>query len=79
MDGFNPPDGFTSGSEQGGGKTSQVAAARGSYASAMKRVQSSYKRMDLTFVSPNLVEGKPLVELPTSVVMSGRRSGSILL
>ncbi|GAA0176162.1 hypothetical protein LIER_29207 [Lithospermum erythrorhizon] len=70
-DGFKPPDGFTSRSELGGGETSQVAAASGSYSSAMKRVQSSYKRMDLTFVAPTWVEGKPLVELPTSVVMAG--------
>ncbi|GAA0155548.1 hypothetical protein LIER_38111 [Lithospermum erythrorhizon] len=69
--GSKPPDVDASGSERVGGENSGVAPTRATYASVMGKAPSSYQRMDLTFVSPTLVEGKPLVELPTSVVMVG--------
>ncbi|GAA0184352.1 hypothetical protein LIER_31640 [Lithospermum erythrorhizon] len=69
--GHKPPDVFKSGSGQGEGESSAIGEARKPYASVPKSVHSPYKRMDLTFMTPTLVEGKPLIELPTSVVMVG--------
>ncbi|GAA0173751.1 hypothetical protein LIER_27303 [Lithospermum erythrorhizon] len=41
-----------------------------SYAAALKKA-TPYQRMDLTYIEPQLVDGKPLVEIPFSVTMAG--------
>ncbi|GAA0175920.1 hypothetical protein LIER_41992 [Lithospermum erythrorhizon] len=42
-----------------------------SYAAVFKQKTTPYQRMDLTYIEPQLVDGKPLVHIPYSVTMAG--------
>ncbi|GAA0159923.1 hypothetical protein LIER_38944 [Lithospermum erythrorhizon] len=65
--GPKPADGMTSGLGQGKGENSRGMEGKSTYASTV-RSNTPYQRMDLAFVAPKLVEGKPMVELPSAVV-----------
>ncbi|GAA0171466.1 hypothetical protein LIER_41164 [Lithospermum erythrorhizon] len=47
-----------------------------SYAAALKQKATPYQRMDLTYIEPQLVDGKPLVEIPYSLLWLGKSGGS---
>ncbi|GAA0162521.1 hypothetical protein LIER_43608 [Lithospermum erythrorhizon] len=43
-----------------------------SYATVLKQKVTPYQRMELTYIEPQLVDGKPLVEIPFLVTMAGK-------
>ncbi|GAA0158739.1 hypothetical protein LIER_15685 [Lithospermum erythrorhizon] len=67
-----PPDNGPGGGANTQNQRVETAKDGGqSYAGVLKQKIAPYKRMDLTYIEPQLVDGKPLVEISYSVNVAG--------
>lgn len=52
-------------------KPPKIAEGR-SYANVLRREAKPYERLELIYIKPKIVEGKPVIEIPRRVMETGR-------